>query len=183
MSVLRPFKATDLFKFNNVNLDIWTETYGISFYLTYLSRWPDLCSVQEAPSGRMMGYIFGKAEGDGLEHHGHVTAITVAPEYRRLGLARKMMNLLELVSDDVYKGFFVDLYVRCTNELAINMYEGFGYSVYRRVEQYYGSLGLGRAAKDEEDAFDMRKPLSRDPHRRSVRTNGRDIIISAREAP
>lgn len=111
------------------------------------------------------------------------------------------MNLLELVSDDVYKGFFVDLYVRCTNDLAINMYEGFGYSVYRRVEQYYGSLGLGRAAKDEEDAFgecmcifravfcvhdpstDMRKPLSRDPHRRSVRTNGRDIIISAREAP
>ena len=63
------------------------------------------------------------------------------------------MNLLELVSDDVYKGFFVDLYVRCTNDLAINMYEGFGYSVYRRVEQYYGSLGLGRAAKDEEDAF------------------------------
>lgn len=111
------------------------------------------------------------------------------------------MNLLELVSDDVYKGFFVDLYVRCTNDLAIDMYEGFGYSVYRRVEQYYGSLGLGKAAKDEEDAFgeyhvtwnfltsainslaDMRKPLSRDPHRRSVRTNGRDIIISAREAP
>ena len=95
----------------------------------------------------------GKAEGDGLEHHGHVTAITVAPEYRRLGLARKMMNLLELVSDDVYKGFFVDLYVRCTNVLAIDMYEGFGYSVYRRVELYYGSLGLGKAAKDEEDAF------------------------------
>ena len=144
--------------------------------------------------------VFGKAEGEGLENHGHVTAITVAPEYRRLGLARKMMNLLELVSDDVYKGFFVDLYVRCTNDLAINMYEGFGYSVYRRVEQYYGSLGLGKAAKDEEDAFgefcvhmqvyrvhnfptDMRKPLSRDLHRRSVRTNGRDIIISAREAP
>ena len=61
--------------------------------------------------------------------------------------------MLELVSDDVYKGFFVDLYVRCTNDLAINMYEGFGYSVYRRVEQYYGSLGLGRVAKDEEDAF------------------------------
>lgn len=63
------------------------------------------------------------------------------------------MNLLELVSDDVYNGFFVDLYVRCTNDLAIKMYEGFGYSVYRRVEQYYGSLGLGKTAKDEEDAF------------------------------
>lgn len=38
---------------NSVNFH-WQ--YGISFYLTYLSRWPDLCSVQEAPSGRMMGY-------------------------------------------------------------------------------------------------------------------------------
>jgi len=131
----------------------------------------------------MMGYIFGKAETQGVDQHGHVTAVTVAPEYRRLGLARKMMGLLELVSDQIYKGVFVDLYVRCTNAVAIEMYEGLGYSVYRRVREYYGSLGLGKAAKDEEDAFDMRKPLSRDPHRRSVRTNGRDIVITAREAP
>ena len=64
-----------------------------------------------------------------------------------------MMNLLELVSDQGYRGFFVDLYVRCTNTVAIGMYEGLGYSVYRRVREYYGSLGMGRSAKDEEDAF------------------------------
>ena len=64
-----------------------------------------------------------------------------------------MMNLLEMVSDETYKGWFVDLYVRCTNQVAIKMYEGLGYSVYRRVREYYGSLGLGRAGKDEEDAF------------------------------
>lgn len=64
------------------------------------------------------------------------------------------MDLLELVSDEIYKGFFVDLYVRCTNTVAIEMYEGLGYSVWRRVREYYGSLGLGKAAnKDEEDAF------------------------------
>jgi N-terminal acetyltransferase B complex catalytic subunit len=96
--------------------------------------------------------VIGKAEGQGLEWHGHVTAITVAPEYRRLGLARKMMDLLELVSDS-YRGFFVDLYVRCNNKLAIEMYEGMGYSVYRRVKEYYGSLGLGKGGRDEEDAF------------------------------
>ncbi|CAL1717240.1 unnamed protein product [Somion occarium] len=170
-----------MFKFNNINLDIWTETYGISFYLTYLSRWPDLCCVQEAPNGHMMGYVIGKAEGHGQDWHGHVTALTVAPEYRRLSLARKMMSLLEMVSDETYKGFFVDLYVRCTNSVAISMYEGLGYSVYRRVREYYGSLGLGRASKDEEDAFDMRKPLSRDPHRRSVRANGREFVVSAHD--
>jgi N-terminal acetyltransferase B complex catalytic subunit len=109
-----------------------------------------------------------------------------------------MINLLELVSDEIYKGFFVDLYVRCANNVAIGMYEGFGYSVYRRVREYYGNLGLGKGGRDEEDAFgtfhlqnhqhshnsclsDMRKPLSRDPLRRSVRANGRDMIISCTE--
>ncbi|KAI6028591.1 hypothetical protein F5J12DRAFT_806376 [Pisolithus orientalis] len=160
MSVLRAFSAMDMFKFNNINLDIWTETYGINFYLDYLARWPDLCCVQEAPNGRMMGYSFcsysrpvvlGKAEGSSTEWHGHITALTVAPEYRRLSLARNMVSRLELVSDQHYKGFFVDLYVRCNNALAVSI------------------LGVGRGGRDEEDAFDMRKPLSRDPQRRSVR--------------
>ncbi|KAF5323869.1 hypothetical protein D9611_008252 [Ephemerocybe angulata] len=97
--------------------------------------------------------VIGKAEGQGPEWHGHVTALTVAPEYRRLGLARKMMELLETVSDEVYKGYFVDLFVRCQNNVAINMYEGMGYSVYRRVREYYGSLGFGKGGRDEEDAF------------------------------
>lgn len=41
----------------------------------------------------------GKAEGRNKDWHGHVTAITVAPEYRRLGLADGMMKLLENVSE------------------------------------------------------------------------------------
>ena len=77
----------------------------------------------------------------------------MAPEYRRLSLARTLMSFLETASDDVYGGFFVDLYVRCTNAIAIELYEGLGYSVYRRVREYYGSLGLGPGGKDEEDAF------------------------------
>ncbi|KAJ7766606.1 N-acetyltransferase [Mycena metata] len=178
MSVLRPFRADDMFKFNNINLDVWTETYGLSFYLNYLSSWPDLCYVQAAPNGRLMGYILGNAEGTNTDRHGHVTALTVAPEYRRLGLARKLTALLEVISDTVYHAFFVDLFVRCANGLAIEMYEGMGYSVWRRIREYYGTLGLGNRGRDEEDAFDMRKPLSRDSGRRSVRANGRDMIVN-----
>ena len=107
--------------------------------------------------------VLGKAEGSGNEWHGHVTAITVAPEYRRLFLARKMMALLELVSDHSYKGFFVDLYVRCNNAVAMTMYEGLGYSVYRRVREYYGTLGVGKGGRDEEDAFGTSHPRST-PH-------------------
>jgi hypothetical protein len=64
-----------------------------------------------------------------------------------------MMHILEHVSDETYKGFFVDLYVRCANMVAIHLYEGLGYSVYRRVKEYYGSMGLGKGVSDEEDAF------------------------------
>lgn len=64
-----------------------------------------------------------------------------------------MMDLLEFVSDEIYRGFFVDLYVRCANYVAIDMYEKLGYSVYRRVREYYGSLGVGKGGRDEEDAF------------------------------
>jgi hypothetical protein len=30
--------------------------YHMGFYLAYLSRWPDMCTAQENPSGRIMAY-------------------------------------------------------------------------------------------------------------------------------
>lgn len=57
--------------------------------------------------------------------------VTVAPQYRRLGLAKRCMDELERVSDAMYRGHFVDLFVRTSNKLAIQMYSKFGYSVYR----------------------------------------------------
>lgn len=41
----------------------------------------------------------GKAEGHGENWHGHVTALTVSPDYRRLGLAVMLMKFLERVSE------------------------------------------------------------------------------------
>jgi len=154
-----------------------------------------------------MGYVMGKAEGRDNLYHGHVTAVTVAPEcvarrrrrrrpphprlshasppprpsfarrrrYRRLGLARQLMTHLEDTTERMYvsapsacvrgsarphppvprryNARFVDLFVRSSNVLAIGMYERFGYTVYRRVLDYYAG---------EEDALDMRKALPRD---------------------
>ena len=41
----------------------------------------------------------GKVEGQGESWHGHVTAVTVSSEYRRQKLAKKLMHLLEDISD------------------------------------------------------------------------------------
>jgi N-terminal acetyltransferase B complex catalytic subunit len=98
----------------------------------------------------------GKAEGQYANWHGHVTALTVAPNYRRLGLAKMMMDELERVTDCVYRGFFVDLFVRVSNEIAIKMYERFGYSVYRRVIDYYSGFQPGDV---DEDAYGLFSPI------------------------
>ncbi|KAI9293571.1 acyl-CoA N-acyltransferase [Neoconidiobolus thromboides FSU 785] len=173
MTTIRPFSCDDLFKFNNINLDSLTETYNISFYLTYLAQWPDLFYVSESPNNNLMGYMMGKAEGRGINWHGHVTAITVAPQYRRLGLAKLMMDQLEEISDKIYKGYFVDLFVRASNAVAIGMYKQLGYSIYRTVIGYY--TGGGTIDSPAEDAYDMRKALSRDTHKESVVPLGRPI--------
>jgi N-terminal acetyltransferase B complex catalytic subunit len=94
-----------------------------------------------------MAYVMGKAEGKGTDWHGHVTAITVAPEYRRLGLAQGMMDLLERVSEYPYDGYFVDLFVRRSNKVAIDFYTQLGYSIYRTVAGYYNG------ETENEDAF------------------------------
>ena len=116
MSLIREFSCFDLFKFNKVNLDPLTETYGLSFYMSYQARWPEYFYTAEAPNGEIQGYIMGKAEGSdqAKQWHGHVTALTVQPNYRRLGLARKLMKILEDVSEKK-NTWFVDLFVRENN--------------------------------------------------------------------
>ena len=56
--------------------------YNLPFYLQYLASWPEYCLTAEGPGRQVMGYILGKSEGEGFNWHGHVTAVTVAPEYR-----------------------------------------------------------------------------------------------------
>lgn len=62
------------------------------------------------------------------------------------------MQELERLTD-VYKGWFVDLFVRTGNAVAINMYRKLGYSVFRRVVGYYSGPGGPKGDADEEDAF------------------------------
>lgn len=95
------------------------------------------------------------------QHHAHLTAMSITPSYRSLGLARLFMDYLEILASngsdlsldnvegkvgegdeheenkgrrkDCVDSWFVDLFVRCNNHRAIELYEKLGYSVYRRV--------------------------------------------------
>lgn len=72
-------------------------------------------------------------------------------------------NLLNISLIHSKRAFFVDLFVRVSNKVAINMYTKLGYIVYRTVLEYY--VGPGDA---DEDAYDMRKALSRDEYKKSM---------------
>ncbi|XP_063713171.1 N-alpha-acetyltransferase 20-like [Symsagittifera roscoffensis] len=193
MSSLRTFKCRDFLKMARINLDPLTETYALPFYLQYYVKWPEYFLMSETPSGEVQGYIMGKSETFRREGesswHGHVTCLTVSPEHRRMGLANRLMHLLEQMSE-LKSCYFVDLFVRKSNEAAINMYSRLGYSVYREVIDYYSSGepapptppppdaakgGTGKTATgvvaihaENENAYDMRKALSRDVDRKSV---------------
>ena len=158
MATIRPFDMFDCLKFNNVNLDLLTETFYTNFYGKYLSQWKEYCAVSEDSCGNIQGYLLGKVEGNKYDQqlkdwHGHVSAVTVAPEFRRQGLARALMDYLEDVTIKMHNGYFVDLFVRPSNKIAVGMYKNLGYIVFRTVEQYYTG---------EEDAYDMRKAMPRD---------------------
>jgi len=187
MTTCRPLRTDDLFRFGRINLDVeFTETYNMSFYLKYLGTWPEQLLALEGPSGQLFAYLMGKTEGKDALWHGHVTAITVraplpratdatdaapqvASDHRRLGAAGSLMRYLEQLSDSE-RCYFVDLFVRVSNVRAIDMYRRLGYSVYRRIKDYY-------SGESSEDAFDMRKALSADAKRESVRPVGRLVTV------
>ena len=45
MATIRPFDMFDVLKFNNVNLDLLTETFDTNFYGRYLCKWKEYCAT------------------------------------------------------------------------------------------------------------------------------------------
>lgn len=89
--------------YNNINLDPMTETFSTYFYAKYLIKWPEYCVSLWNCTKNIQGYrkiviylVMGKVEGEEnkMLWHGHVTAVTIAPECRKQGLARLLMNYL-----------------------------------------------------------------------------------------
>ncbi|KAG6037193.1 hypothetical protein E4U41_005263 [Claviceps citrina] len=188
MATFRCFRPEDVEKFSKCNLDPLTETYELGFYLQYFAKWPSLFQVCEDKDGNIVGYIMGKVESSPdaykysehyLPWHAHITALTVAPEARRLGIGKILTEQLEVAADD-HNAWFVDLFVRRSNHRAIAFYENMGYSVYRVVKDYYGDHAAD-ARKSSEDALDMRKPMRRDKTHQHIRKDGATHEVDAQD--
>jgi N-terminal acetyltransferase B complex catalytic subunit len=123
------------------------------------------------PTGTYSPSTTGSSHPNYLPWHGHITALTVAPSARRLGHATTLSTALEH-SSDAANAWFVDLFVRASNEIAKELYRKMGYSVFRVVKEYYN---------DGEDALDMRKSLSKDRKGECVRADGERFEVEAQD--
>ena len=77
-----------------------------------------------------------------------VVRLWTADEWIYLLIMEAFLWLLMLLSCRK-GGFFVDLFVRVSNQVAVNMYKRLGYSVYRTVIEYYSASN----GEPDEDAY------------------------------
>ena len=166
MSFHRPMDVYDTFRYNNINQDKFTANFSPDFYNEYLTHFPEQCYVTDSYD-RIEGYMIGKDEGSRDEYHVHVSAVTVAPEYRRLRVSQRLMGQLENVGN-TFGCKFCDLFVREHNDGANAFYQKLEYVIFRTVKDYY----VG-----QEAAYDRRKPLAADPDKQSVANAGKTIKL------
>lgn len=76
----------------------------------------------------------------------------------------------KLISFHRDHAFFVDLFVRTDNKLAVSLYEKLKYSVYRHILEYYGNKtdAFGNLCFKKINDIDMRKALSRDKEKTTI---------------
>lgn len=84
------------------------------------------------------------------------------------------MDILESVTENIHNAYYVDLFVRSSNPVAIGMYRKLGYDIYQTVDKYYSADGDQPA----EDAYDMRKSMKRDITGETSKPTGKKIKAS-----
>ncbi|KAJ1978218.1 N-terminal acetyltransferase A complex catalytic subunit ard1 [Dimargaris cristalligena] len=146
---LRQATADDLLGMQNCNLHNLPENYQLKYYLYHIATWPQLSFVAEDDNGRIVGYVLAKMDEEpGQVAHGHITSLSVMRNYRRLGLAEKLMKLSQRAMVETFNAEYASLHVRKNNTAAFSLYkDNLKFSIHEVEKGYYA---------DGEDAYDMR---------------------------
>jgi ribosomal-protein-alanine N-acetyltransferase len=122
------------------------ENYNYNTFGFLLNDSRNISYMAVNKSGTMIGFIFIMRAHD---DSGHITTIGVAPECRRRGLAKRLLDHAEEVLRK--KGFSsVALEVRVSNHAAQELYLQSDYLIVQTLKSYYN---------DGEDGYLMMKAL------------------------
>lgn len=143
---IRPPQIGDARTLAEAELECFSDPWPPQFFVSEILADGRFNRLLVDPAGRMVAYLFCVWQYLDL----HVLKVATMPQFRRCGLARRLMALAE---DHVVEmgGESLTLEVRSSNQPAIVMYETLGYD--------HAGIGAGYY-QNGEDAVVMRKRMS-----------------------
>jgi [ribosomal protein S18]-alanine N-acetyltransferase len=144
---IRTVKAADLTTIHRIEVASYPDAWPMSIFFLMRGRAPELFLVAEA-EGNIIGYAIGEIEWRERVRVGHVMNIAVAEEWRRKGIAGKLLDELEGRFKE-RRAEFSYLEVRIGNTPAQSLYRKRGYTMVGQLPGYYR----------DEDGLAMEKRL------------------------
>lgn len=148
---IRRAEAGDLIPVMEINLKTLPEHYSDYFYESLLAEIPEAFLVAEI-GGRHVGYIMCKTEHGfsnfkklGFVKKGHLVSVAVLDSHRRMGIGSALVEeSIKGIRSRKCDEFYLE--VRCSNNEAVRLYEGLGFTIRQQLNSYY---------RDGEDAYLM----------------------------
>ena len=104
--------------------------------ITYLLTDNNAISFAAYVNGELAGFIIGHLDIERNQSAGHILTIDVVTQYRRKGIAQKLMHEVEeTVKQKGAKECRLE--VREDNTAALNLYQKLGYKKIAKLENYY----------------------------------------------
>jgi ribosomal-protein-alanine N-acetyltransferase len=151
MIEFRKLKLRDLNAIEEIEQTSYPTPWSRSMFASELAKPSSIClGAVDGERDELVGYLIISRYVDAW----HVMNIAVAPEYRRRGIARRLMErLFEVTARDARRGYTLE--VRVSNEAAIRLYEELGFRARGVRRGYY--------TDNREDALIMWKDPVREP--------------------
>ena len=130
---IRRLELRDLGAVEEIERSSYPTPWSRSMFAGEIAKPSSVClGAFDSESGALAAYLIVSRYVDAW----HVMNIAVAPDYRRHGLAKRLLNeLFELTADDGQRGYTLE--VRVSNADAIRLYEQMGFSARGVRRGYY----------------------------------------------
>ena len=150
-SIFRRCTPSDLIAVKEINMKTLPDHHSDYVYEVLLAECSEAFIVAEKDD-QIMGYVmcgtdfgYSNFKKPGIMKKGHIVSLSLLEEHRGKGIGKILVaeahkGLKEKQCDETY------LEVRCSNTVAINLYQGFGMEIKQRLKSYY---------RDGEDAYRM----------------------------
>jgi [ribosomal protein S18]-alanine N-acetyltransferase len=147
----RKLKLRDLGAIEDIERASYPTPWSRSMFAGELAKPSSIClGAIDVDDDRLVGYLIISRYVDAW----HVMNLAVAHDYRRRGIATRLMErLFELTASDGRRGYTLE--VRVSNEAAIKLYEALGFRARGIRRGYY--------TDNREDALIMWRDPVREP--------------------